>query len=252
LEQENENNRGVGKMQPGIVTKKQIDIQIEKASLLARAANGSLVLTKGVWDFISLNAISEFYPVVMRHNPYVLGQDHINSEETEAFMSLFRIYLSSLTEDTRKELLYSSLVDERKPRAIEKILEFIIQGNLFDEQLIYRLLHHRDFNIRKRGLSLLKADKLFYHKEDVNEFEKLKRFIEERFPARGEHTTKQGFLSSKQKPAWKCECGKTNDLDSCCSGCDNDIYGFNRREISPPAATRLLEEKIAVLKQYLA
>ena len=62
---------------------------------------------------------------------------------------------------------------------------------------------------------------------------------------------KKQLLSSKEKEVWACECSKTNDIGSYCSGCKKDIYGFSANEVSPSKVLANLEEKISLIAEYV-
>ena len=75
--------------------------------------------------------------------------------------------------------------------------------------------------------------------------------IEQTFVKRGEITTKKGMLSSKEKPVWKCECGKVNDEDiTYCTKCGDDIYGFHDGELKPEKAISKINEKLMLLGEF--
>jgi CDGSH-type Zn-finger protein len=201
-------------------------------------------------DFITSNAAPEFYGYLMSKTPEVLAQASVNPQAATNFFRSLGGYLDALPEEIRKSLLYGSLATADKPFVIQQIADLIRQGNLFDEAHIYTLLKHAEFGVNKRGLMAVTSDKAYYNEPDIATLENLTTYISEHFPERGERTTKQGFLSSKQKPVWKCGCGKTNE-NTYCSGCQHDIYGFTHSELSPLTALSYLRDKIEAIKLHL-
>lgn len=237
--------------QSGLISVESLKVYREKMKLLEKARDGSLVWDNSTWDFFTVNAISEFFPYILSKYPEAVNQEHVNPQLTASFTRSVASYLEALTEEKRKELLYNALLTEDKPRVIQKLQELIKLGNLFDESHIYRLLKHPDFGISKRGVAMATTDKPFYAEQDLECIESIKKFIAQNFPERGERTTKQGFISSKQKPVWKCGCGKTNDIDTVCSGCQHDIYGFKAYEPNPVAVIGQLDQKIEAIRMHL-
>lgn len=71
------------------------------------------------------------------------------------------------------------------------------------------------------------------------------------FVERGNRSMKKQLLSSKEKEVWICDCGKTNDNDNNCSGCQQDIYGFKPKELKPSVADKYIEQKIDLISEYV-
>lgn len=113
------------------------------------------------------------------------------------------------------------------------------------------LINLDNFQKQKRATRIITYDKPFYNKQDIEKLKSLIEIIRTKFPERGSRSMKKQLLSSKEKEVWTCECSKTNDIDSYCSGCKKDIYGFTTNEVSPPKVLTNLEEKISLIAEYV-
>lgn len=122
---------------------------------------------------------------------------------------------------------------------------------LLNYEVVRNNLQSEDFLIQKRSLNALLYDKQFYNKEDTIELQKFIELIENTFKERGVRSMKKQLLSSKEKEVWICECGKQNDLESLCSGCQKDIYGFKSNETKPGDVIERLEYKIELINECL-
>jgi hypothetical protein len=94
-------------------------------------------------------------------------------------------------------------------------------------------------------------DKPFYSKQDINDLQILRTYLKEIFVERGKRSMKKQLLSSKEKEVWTCDCGKTNDIDNNCSGCQQDIYGFKPKELKPVIAENYILQKIELISEYV-
>lgn len=114
-----------------------------------------------------------------------------------------------------------------------------------------KALASEDFNTQKGGVRIVTYDKLFYNKEDKQDLAAILNFIKNTFVERGTRTMKKQLLSSKEKEVWICECGKTNDIGTYCSGCSKDIFGFKENEVKPQNAYNYIQQKIELITEQL-
>ncbi|MGJ7032552.1 hypothetical protein [Niabella hirudinis] len=113
------------------------------------------------------------------------------------------------------------------------------------------LLKSGNFQAQKRGVRVVTYDKPFYKKQDMQDLQNIREYIQETFVERGTRTTKKQLLSSKEKEVWTCECGKTNDIGVYCSGCGQDIYGFKQNEMKPADVDNYVGQKIGLISEYV-
>jgi uncharacterized protein with PIN domain len=113
------------------------------------------------------------------------------------------------------------------------------------------MLQSNNLQIQKRGLRVITYDKLFYNKQDRKDLETIRDYIKNTFVERGTRGTKKLLLSSKEKEIWTCECGKSNEMGTFCSGCNQDIYGFKINEVKPELVYNYIQQKIKLINEYL-
>src|SRR5699024_7379571 len=159
--------------------------------------------------------------------------------------------IDALPEEKKLELLYAASKEAKDEALFQKLAKVIEELKLFDFDNVLDLLHNKDFTIQKYGIQIATFDKPFYNAQDVKDLKSISEFIRKSFTERGKRTTKKGILSSKEKDVWICECGKTNDIGKYCSGCEQDIYGFKKREIKPSLAVEYIEQKAELILEYL-
>lgn len=113
------------------------------------------------------------------------------------------------------------------------------------------LLKIDNFKINKYAIKIVTYDKNFYTNDDILNLKSIQTYINENFTERGNRTTKKQMLSSKEKEIWICECGKSNDEETYCLGCGQDIYGFKQSEVSAKEAIDEIKNKISLIQEYL-
>jgi len=117
---------------------------------------------------------------------------------------------------------------------------------------IMSLLSNSDFKKQKIGLRIATYDKSFYDKDDIENLNQNKNFIDSAFKERGEITTKKQLLSSKEKDVWNCECGnKSVEIGEYCGTCNNDIFGFKESEMKPKEIVNYINQKIELIIEYI-
>ncbi|GAB2774240.1 hypothetical protein GCM10027275_16590 [Rhabdobacter roseus] len=222
-----------------------------KNLIIEGASQGELILDDKIWNFIISNQIEEVSLFLIKKYTEAVIDESMHPEVSSKFYKQLVIYFDSLPDDSKFNLLYGAIEAEKNERVILKLSEIIKELNLFNYEGILRLFNNSAFNIKKRGLRISTYDKTFFNKNDKEDLQKISAKIGEVFIERGIRTLKKQLLSSKEKEVWTCECGKTNDLDSHCSGCELDIYGFYRHEIKPLNAKKYIEQKIELISQYV-
>lgn len=238
--------------------KKLENVSIDKVSMLSnkkaiinKAQSASLTLNEETWNFITINKIDEVFPFVLMKFSEIIKVEDAYPETSSKFYKYFLSYVESLSEEKKINFLYNGIKNEKSERVVSKLSEIIKELNLFDSFWIMELFKDDNFEVRKRGIRLLTYDKPFYNKQDVKDLQMLNTYLSETFVERGTRTTKKQLLSSKEKDVWICECGKINDADTYCDGCDRDITGFKQEELKPSKVSSYIEEKINLITEFL-
>ena len=229
----------------------RINILRNKKNIIQKANSEDLVLNDDVWSFITANQVDEVFPYLLKKYSKAIANDEMNPGTSANFQKQLVSYLDTLPDNIKLDLLYNTIQTEQNEQLSLKLAEIINELNLFDFNRIMQLLKSDNFQIQKIGLRISKFDKPFYNKEDIKDLQTIKNYAKETFVERGKRTMKKQLLSSKEKEVWTCECGKTNDIDSNCSGCSKDIYGFKSNEVKPSSVDNYIQEKIGLITEYV-
>ena len=223
-----------------------------KREIISKGKSGKLTFDDDVWGFITSNGVYEAYELVIAHVRYLLK--NYNDMTAAAFPDSFKkvaTYIDSLQEDRRITLVYDSIANEKDDNLVDKLLLVVKELRLLDLDKATELLKSNDFIVQKRGLKIMAYDKGYYAKDDVNKFINIITLVKEKFQERGIRSMKKQLLSSKEKEVWTCECGKVNELNTFCTGCEKDINGFKYRELTAEDALKNIEEKISLINEYI-
>lgn len=228
----------------------RINVLRNKKTIIEKANSGNLTLNDDIWNFITTNQVDEVFPYLLRKFQDVIINEQNNPGTTEKYYKLLVGYFDALPEDIKINLLYREVAQQNEQIAL-KLMAIIKELNLFDFNLSMELLNSNNFQTQKRGIRVATYDKPFYNKQDIQDLQSLAKYIQSTFTERGTRTTKKQLLSSKEKEVWICECGKTNDIDTYCSDCGQDIYGFKYNETKPNTAKDFIEQKIELISEYI-
>ncbi|MBS0646407.1 MAG: YbjQ family protein [Verrucomicrobia bacterium] len=229
----------------------KIKLLQKKREIIEKANAGNLNLEDDVWSFITNNQVSEVYDYVVSRLERAISYSHDSPDALSNFYKPALAYFDALPEAKKTNLLYSSIEKLDNEPLLLKLSDIIDDLQLLDLDKTFDLLNNEDFQKQKRAMKILTYDKPFYNKQDIDKLKSLIEIIKMKFPERGSRSMKKGLLSSKEKEVWTCECGKTNDIGSNCSGCKKDIYGFTTNEVSPPKVLTNLDEKISLITEYV-
>ena len=229
----------------------RINMLRTKKHILQQADSNELVLNDEIWSFITTNQVDKVFPFLLKIFSKTIADEEIYPGKTATFQRQFTSYIDALPENVKLDFLYGSIQSEQYEPLILKLAAIVRDLNLFDFNRVMQLLKGDNFQTQKVGLCLSKFDKPFYNKEDIKDLQAIKNYVKEIFIERGTRTVKKQLLSSKEKEVWTCECGKTNDIDSNCSGCAKDIYGFKSNEVKPDSVENYIQEKIDLIKEYV-
>ncbi|TAL46717.1 MAG: YbjQ family protein [Chitinophagaceae bacterium] len=223
----------------------------KKRAIISRANSEELNLNNEVWSFITSNQVDELFPYIMKKFLQAFAGDKNDPETSVRFYKQLIGYIDALPENKKLDILYNRIKIEENEEINAKLSDTIRVLNLFEFSRCMELIQSNNFKTQKRGMQIVTYDKPFYNKQDLKDFQFIREYVQSTFVERGKRTTKKQLLSSKEKDVWICECGKTNDIDSYCSACKKDIYGFATTEISPPKVLANLEEKISLIAEYV-
>lgn len=233
--------------------KKYENVSLENIRTLSRtkeiinqANEGSLALTDEIWEFITVNKVPELFPHIVG-----LLKMYMEREQYPQFYDNIVNYIDIFPDEKKSELLYNSILNVENEEVVNQLCTIIEKLRLLDFKFIDEIIALEENKKRKLALRLLTYDKPYYNQVDVEKLKSYLELIKEKFPEKGVHSSKKGFLSSKDKEVWICECKTTNDFGTYCKNCFKDIYGFTSREISPPASIAILEEKINLISEFL-
>ena len=218
-----------------------------KNLIIKKAQNKSLVVDDKVWNFITVNQMSEILPYLLNETNDIIRNTHFTSEE---FSEKLKNYIDNLPDDKRLEELYSFLMTSDNNKSIPKVITIIKELFLLDFDKTIDLIECEELSKKKLGLKIATLDKSHYNKHDIDGFNRMKKSVEHSFKIRGKKTTQKQMLSSKEKEIWICECSKTNDSETTyCSKCGHDIYGFTIGEYTPKEAIKVLETKVELITE---
>lgn len=222
-----------------------------KREIIHSAQASALKLEADIWDFITINQVFEVYDYVISQFQKAIGLSMESPEVLNKFYKRLLTYIGALTEEKQIELLYNSIATVESESLFLQLAEIIEDLHLLDLDQVNRLLTLADFEMQKRATKIIIYDKLFYNKQDIVKLRSIAEIIGRQFKERGSRSMKKQLLSSKEKEVWTCECGKTNEMGAYCSGCRKDIYGFTAKEVTPPYALQLIDEKIGLIAEYV-
>lgn len=225
----------------------------QRKEIIEGAKHDKLIYNDDTWDFISTNQVHEIFPYILLRFSNVILESYSLQESYNAFTKNFVNYIDALEVNVKVDLLYDTIEKEKNHEISMFLAKVIKELNLFNFEKNMILLQHTDFVKQKLGLLISTYDKPFYNRKDIESLNQVKLFIASNFKERGEITTKKQLLSSKEKNVWNCECGgKSNEIDSNCSSCNNDIYGFNiQTDSKPEYVIKHLETKIELINEFI-
>ncbi len=222
-----------------------------KRNVIEKANNNTLILNEEDWNIIISNQITEIFPFIIKKYSSTISNIHYSPEVFANFNKNLTNFLENLGEEKSINLLYAEIKNENKEDFATKLSEIIKELNLYDYENCMGLLKSNNFVTQKIGLKIMKFDKSFYNKTDVENLQTSINFINRNFKERGIRSMKKQMLSSKEKEVWTCECSKVNDIETNCQDCTKDIYGFTLSELKPKDIINILEQKIILIKEYL-
>lgn len=234
------------------VSVERIDILRKKKSIIKQAGEETLELTDETWGFITSNQVDEIFPYLLKKYTEKLPDEKLSPTTVNAFHKQVLNFVDALPESKKIELLYKHIEKEDNEQLALKLCNIVNELDLLDLGKCLEFLQSKVFQSQKRALWIMTYDKAFYNKQDLIDFEVIKKIVDTSFIERGTRTTKKQLLSSKEKEIWNCECGKANnDIDSYCSNCKNDIYGFKSTETKPAVISDYIRHKIDLIMELI-
>lgn len=223
-------------------------------NLLLKAENDKLNFTSETWEFIVQNKVKEMYPFIIKKLNILLANpsSHVQ-QKIDDFSLNTTNFFNHLDIEDQIELIYRTLLKSETDFNLSRFLtDYIKSQELFHFESVSELLKSDHLNVKKRGLLISTLDSPYYSLNEEARLKDLSDQIEEAFKERGSTTTKKGFLATKEKEAWECECGKINNSEyTYCTKCQNDIYGFQDQELKPNAAILDIKLKRDLINEAL-
>lgn len=250
IEHDNATN-GLNETSPSVASLRQIETLRKKKELIEKINKGILTLDKEIWQFITENQIEEALPFVLEKYKACYTSVGEYGNDLKFFLKLICTFLSRMPATKSRQLLYNRIIIEKDEWLSKQLIQIIRELRLFDFNEIRQMLTSKDFTSQKLGVALSLTDKRQYDNEDLEDLEKLKGIISNNFPERGKKIMKKTLLSSKEKEMWVCECGETNDINTLCGKCHQDIQGFRSNETKPAKAIQEIENKMRLIKEVL-
>jgi uncharacterized protein YbjQ (UPF0145 family) len=233
------------------VSAERISILRKKKQLIEMANSETLDLKEDIWDFLTTNQVDEVFPFLTKKLSKAIGSDYTVPGTSEKFTKSLVRFIEGLPEEKKMNALYHTIQTGTDELVLQRISEIIKNLNLFDYRRCMELIKNSDFTVQKRGVKIAAFDKSFYNIQDKEDLQAINNYVKTTFTEKGTRSTKKQLLSSKEKEVWTCECGKTNDIDSHCSGCTLDIYGFKKSESNPVTVSNYIEQKIELITDLL-
>ncbi|MDB5210077.1 MAG: hypothetical protein JWQ30_904 [Sediminibacterium sp.] len=222
-----------------------------KREIVDKANSHTLSLNEETWNFITTNQVFEIYDYILTNLKEELKTFDLSSEQIQKFLSNTKMFVDALPSDRKVSLIYNSILEEKDTRLLDVLFYLVKELQLLELEIVQKMLTEENFQIQKRALRLLKYDKPFYNKGDIEQLAAIEEIIKSKFPERGTRSMKKQLLSSKEKEVWACECGKSNDIGMVCTGCTKDIYGFYSGEMNAHAALETIADKTSLINEYL-
>jgi uncharacterized protein YbjQ (UPF0145 family) len=235
-----------------LISQEDFSVLLERRRILRRLESAKLNIDSATWDFIIQNRVEELAkPILNKLERYDLNKQFPDTAQVE-FINRSKQFFSNLSPEIAEPHLYSAL--KTKLTLTSFIIELISSSSLISIERISELLADERIEIRRAGLQLIKYDKPFYSYTDISTLEGLLPLIQENFNEQANRIVEKGkFLSSKGKEVWVCVCNEKNHIESSrCFSCNRDIYGFRMDDVTPKAATILIEDKITILREQFA
>ena len=233
----------------------ELKILSRKKEIIEASKSTEFSYDETIWQFITEHQVSEIATCIVKKLHESNSVEHglrydIEFQETSEFRDSSQRYFLSLSSEKTKEILYNALIDTLNIFDFAK--DTISKGQLLDYNFIKQMLESKNFITQKQALSILECDKDVYTKEDIEALQQIVLKIKSIFLVRVNYVEETSLLSNNPKKKWVCDCGKKNDnATNNCSACDQDIYGFTTKEVTPPTILNLLKNQILILEEYL-
>jgi uncharacterized protein YbjQ (UPF0145 family) len=217
-----------------------------RKKIIQDAKNKNLNLDESTCNFLVANRVDEIAAEVLE----IALQKHFDLfEGKEKFYHQMLSYLNIVPLESRTEILYGCLMNEKFKEFADVLFELIKDLMIFDIEKLRIYLKSDSSAVRRKALQICTVEKEYYTFKDINIYEELAELIQIQFPRLGEITSQKKLLSSKEKEIWICQCGTKNEIQNThCGTCGKDIYGFFNTEISPEKSISILRETIDIIK----
>lgn len=233
----------------GLLTAAQLNDEVRRRRLIEHAQAGTLELNrKEVWDSITEFQVVEAAPTALSKFASWLTASNV-AVHGPFDTSWVSTYIGSLPAEDAKGPVYDVLMNPEIPGAVsEAVSKLVLEAGLLDINRINRMLESGEFEVRRRGVQMLKYMQPIYSEKDIASLQETLNLLESRFPEVVERHSKKTMFSGKERPVWKCLCGGDNSEEKEeCSGCGRDVRGFRRQDSRPEQVAEPIRRQLEVL-----
>lgn len=204
--------------------------------VVAQIADGTFALTPQTWRFIIENGVEEAALAVL------------DATDADALQEQF---FTRLPRHAARRWLYEAYLSHTGGQ-LAASWRMIHALHLLDLEEAERLIASDHFEMRRRGLHLLRTERESYGLGDLAAMERILAALRKETPLYGEIFTRKGMLGGA-RTAYRCRCSEVRDrLDVRCIRCQRDQHGFSTHDNTPALAIPFLEHRISVLRERLA
>jgi len=196
-------------------------------------------------EFILKSRLLDFSNLVVS----IIKNINLSTEQDE-LISRLSLYFRVIDKKDAINIIYRTLSSEGlETKAAHHLISIIGKFDLIDYDHVNELLKADDKEIKKYAINIIALPKTAYLNSDINHLMEFKQIILDSFPKIAESVKTKGFLSS-EKEAWRCICGKTNEINIMyCYSCEKDQFGFRSNEIKPNTIINLIENRLEMIEE---
>ena len=220
-----------------------------KEQIIKLAQSEKLLLDDSTWNFVTNNRIDEIAKEILMD----IRKDfsYYDSDKKSLIFKRLVSYFSSINEELSSKVLYNFYVNEHSENFATYLYNLIKELTIFKVDAIGIYLKDNDLKVQKRALNLAVIDKPYFSLDDIPDYIKLRDLIKSSFKENGEVVSIKSKLSSKEKEVWKCNCGKTNNVNDTSCDCGQDRMGFLYWELKTEKAIEIIDDNINLIQRTL-
>lgn len=231
------------------IDSEEMSILLKKRKISEDCQNKTIDFSDEIWEFIIRNKMQKIYPFILKRL-YFLYDDCYFSEDYKKFERMTKEYLLNLPRDQSKKIIYETILKNDYSN-FSSIKDVINLGKLLNFEEVIKLLKSGIEEVQKRALELLQFNKLIYDRNDIIKLEQIANLIKSNFTVKAKYINSESKSQTDSRNKWICECGKKNKVtNEYCLKCGKDVYGFEKEEIKPVEISKIVSNKISILKEF--